>query len=164
MSILIWIQLEFFFSPDDRERNAASETMSLRMLMNLAFLCAVMSVVKKCCHLSASLGVVCVRGLATHRESHFSSVNCGRKLWGRLATAELSLCGPRKPTMSTNKTKKVKMATKSCPECDQQVRQYMFKFDCKRFWFCFLTVVPNVINDAQLSDKNGAAWLHTCKH
>lgn len=25
--------------------------------------------------------------------------------------------------MSTNKTKKVKMATKSCPECDQQVRK-----------------------------------------
>ena len=24
--------------------------------------------------------------------------------------------------MSTNKVKKVKMATKSCPECDQQVR------------------------------------------
>lgn len=27
----------------------------------------------------------------------------------------------RKVAMSTNKTKKVKMATKSCPECDQQV-------------------------------------------
>ncbi|XP_069543699.1 UPF0547 protein C16orf87 homolog isoform X1 [Brachyistius frenatus] len=26
-----------------------------------------------------------------------------------------------KPTMSANKTKKVKMATKSCPECDQQI-------------------------------------------
>ncbi|KAM4592470.1 UPF0547 protein C16orf87 homolog isoform 2-T4 [Odontesthes bonariensis] len=26
-----------------------------------------------------------------------------------------------KRTMSTNKTKKVKMATKSCPECDQQI-------------------------------------------
>lgn len=31
--------------------------------------------------------------------------------------------GARTRTMSANKTKKVKMATKSCPECDQQVRK-----------------------------------------
>lgn len=30
--------------------------------------------------------------------------------------------------MSTNKTKKVKMATKSCPECDQQVRKKNYSF------------------------------------
>lgn len=42
--------------------------------------------------------------------------------------------------MSTNKTKKVKMATKSCPECDQQVREY--GFDEISVAHC----VPDVIN------------------
>ncbi|TNM90492.1 hypothetical protein fugu_002781 [Takifugu bimaculatus] len=32
--------------------------------------------------------------------------------------------------MSTNKTKKVKMATKSCPECDQQVRKVLPTHKC----------------------------------
>lgn len=35
-------------------------------------------------------------------------------------------CCCRNLTMSGNKTKKVKMATKSCPECDQQVRECAF--------------------------------------
>lgn len=62
-----------FSSFDDRKRNAASETMSLRMLINLAFRCAVMCVLKKCCHLSESLSVVRVRGFTTIRGRHFSS-------------------------------------------------------------------------------------------
>lgn len=126
-SILIWLQLASMSisSLDDRKRNAAFETMSLRMLINLAFRCVVMCVLKKCCHLSESLSVVRVRGFTTICGRHFSSVNCVKKLWAWLATAELSLRRERKSTMSTNKTKKVKMATKSCPECDQQVRQYV---------------------------------------
>lgn len=98
-------------------------------------------------------------------ESFFS-----RERWEEVvrsvATAELCGCVvPGKPTMSTNKTKKVKMATKSCPECDQQVRQHIFpNWAADAFGFVWLTAVPHVINDAQLEDKNGACWLHTCKH
>ena len=42
-----------------------------------------------------------------------------------VASVEQSACRWRKRTMSANKTKKVKMATKSCPDCDQQVREYI---------------------------------------
>lgn len=169
MSKLIWISFGVWsvFFPDDRKRNAASETMSLRMLVNVAFRCAIMFVLKECCHLSTSLGVVCVRVSTTIRESNFSSVNCGKKLWGWLATAEHSLCRPRKPTMSTNKTKKVKMATKSCPECDQQVRQNIFKVGCQRFWFCLAYCGPKSHKWRSAFGQKWslvAAWLHTCKH
>ena len=48
-----------------------------------------------------------------------------------VANRQPSACRWRKQTMSANKTKKVKMATKSCPECDQQVRKYIiFIFEC----------------------------------
>lgn len=145
------------FFPNDRERNAASETMSLRMLINEVFRCAVKCVLTECCHLSTSFSVVSLRVFKTVREGKFTSVNCGRKLRGGLATAELSLCRPRKPTMSTNKTKKVKMATKSCPECDQQVRQHIPKNStANAFDVVWLTVIPNVKNATRLSDKNGA--------
>lgn len=72
--------MSVFFFPDDRERNAASETMSLRMLVNVAVRSAVMCVVKKSCRLSPSLGVLCVRVLRTVGQSPFSAVSGGRKL------------------------------------------------------------------------------------
>lgn len=99
-------------------------------------------------------------------------MNLDSKVEG-LATALLSVYRRRKRTMSTNKTKKVKMATKSCPECDQQVRN-MFLTTILisppiasaqhppvyfiSFYFLFISLTIKTEMDS------APAPVHTCKH
>lgn len=70
--------------------------------------------------------------------------------------------------MSTNKTKKVKMATKSCPECDQQVRYYL-KFSIllpiasAQFFFKFYFVFISLTIKTEMGLER-LPRLHTCKH
>nr|XP_046248875.1 UPF0547 protein C16orf87 homolog isoform X1 [Scatophagus argus] len=86
-----------------------------------------------------------------HIQNTVMSVSLFKRKVVTRATVELSVCCWRKPTMSANKTKKVKMATKSCPECDQQI-----PVACKSCTCGYVFISRKLLN-AKLNERSSPA-------